>query len=271
MTHPYPKRSFVPQAVLTRSGKLSTVNAVVNTVRSVNTANTKAVNMAMDCYTAASKQRHMTGNKGYLDEYEDYDGGSVSFGYGKQNIGVTRGTEFKNSIMNQFCEIKGIKREFSMAKTPQQNGVAKRKNRKLIKAARTMYSVVSKAMRVFNKRTRIIEETLNIRFLENLPNAKRNGPDWLFDIDSLSISMNYVPVVAGNNKLMYAETKDLHRDKIDKTLFIRRHKDDILLQVYVDDIIFGSTKKEMSTEFEKLMHDKFQMSSIGELSFFLGL
>ncbi|GJT23147.1 putative ribonuclease H-like domain-containing protein [Tanacetum coccineum] len=42
-------------------------------------------------------------------------------------------------------------------------------------------------------------------------------------------------------------------------------------EVYVDDVIFGSTKKEMSTEFEKLMHDKFQMSSIGYLSFFLGL
>ncbi|GKE24032.1 putative ribonuclease H-like domain-containing protein [Tanacetum coccineum] len=60
------------------------------------------------------------------------------------------------------------------------------------------YSVVSKAMRVFNKRTRIVEETLNIRFLENIPNVKGNGPDWLFDVDSLSISMNYVPVVAGN-------------------------------------------------------------------------
>ncbi|GJU13980.1 putative ribonuclease H-like domain-containing protein [Tanacetum coccineum] len=60
--------------------------------------------------------------------------------------------------------------------------------------------------------------------------------------------------------------------QIDKTLFIKRHKDDILLvQVYVDDIIFGSTKKKLSTEFEKLMHDKFQMSSMGELSFFLGL
>ncbi|GKB76769.1 putative ribonuclease H-like domain-containing protein [Tanacetum coccineum] len=48
------------------------------------------------------------------------------------------GTKFKNSIMNQFCEIKGIKREFSMARTPQQNDVAERKNRTLIKAARTM-------------------------------------------------------------------------------------------------------------------------------------
>ncbi|GJY13748.1 putative ribonuclease H-like domain-containing protein [Tanacetum coccineum] len=197
------------------------------------------------------------------------------------------GTEFKNSIMNQFCEMKGIKREFSVARTPQQNGVAERKNRTLIEAARTMlvdsklpttfwaeavntacyvlnrvlvikphnktpyelirgrpplidfmkpfgcpvtilntrdhlgkfdgkadegyfvgYSVVSKAMRVFNKRTRIVEETLNIRFLENTPNVKGNGPDWLFDVDSLSISMNYVPVVAGNKTNGIAGTKD---------------------------------------------------------------
>nr|GEU43762.1 putative ribonuclease H-like domain-containing protein [Tanacetum cinerariifolium] len=62
------------------------------------------------------------------------------------------------------------------------------------------------------------------------------------------------------------------RGKIDKTLFIRRYKGDILLvQFYVDDIIFGSTKKELCTSFEKLMHDKFQMSYIGELTFFLGL
>ncbi|GJR41311.1 putative ribonuclease H-like domain-containing protein [Tanacetum coccineum] len=46
---------------------------------------------------------------------------------------------------------------------------------------------------------------------------------------------------------------------------------DKVYKVYVDNIIFGSTKKKLSTEFEKLMHDKFQMSSKGELSFFLGL
>ncbi|GKA11386.1 putative ribonuclease H-like domain-containing protein, partial [Tanacetum coccineum] len=48
------------------------------------------------------------------------------------------GTEFKNKVMNQFCEMKGITREFSVARTPQQNGVAERKNRTLIQAARTM-------------------------------------------------------------------------------------------------------------------------------------
>ncbi|GJS98294.1 putative ribonuclease H-like domain-containing protein [Tanacetum coccineum] len=70
----------------------------------------------------------------------------------------------------------------------------------------------------------------------------------------------------------YLLDNGFQRGKIDKTLFIRRDKCDILLvKVYVDDIIFGSTKKSLYTKFEKMMHKKFQMSSIGELTFFLGL
>ncbi|GJU90847.1 putative ribonuclease H-like domain-containing protein [Tanacetum coccineum] len=197
------------------------------------------------------------------------------------------GTEFKNSVMNQFYEMKGIKREFSIARTPQQNGVVERKNRTLIEAARTMlvdsklpttfcaeavntacyvlnrvlvikphnktpyelihgrtplidfmkpfgclvtilntrdhlgkfdgkgdegffvgYSVFSKAMRVFNKRTRIVEETLNIRFLENAPNVIGNRLDWLFDVDSLTKSMNYMPVAVGNQTNSIVGTRD---------------------------------------------------------------
>nr|GEU37885.1 hypothetical protein [Tanacetum cinerariifolium] len=48
------------------------------------------------------------------------------------------GTEFKNNDLNQFCRIKGIKREFSVPRNPQQNGIAERKNRTLIEATRTM-------------------------------------------------------------------------------------------------------------------------------------
>nr|GEX12418.1 hypothetical protein [Tanacetum cinerariifolium] len=108
-------------------------------------------------------------------------------------------TEFKNRDMNQFYEMKGIMRPYSVARTPQQNGVAKRRNKTLIEVARTMladlklpttfwaeavnigcyvqnkfdgkvdegffigYSLNSKAFRVFNSRTRIVEEILHIR------------------------------------------------------------------------------------------------------------
>ncbi|GJR96523.1 retrovirus-related pol polyprotein from transposon TNT 1-94 [Tanacetum coccineum] len=59
---------------------------------------------------------------------------------------------------------------------------------------------------------------------------------------------------------------------IDPTLFTRRHGGDILLvQVYVDDIIFGSTNPDFSKRFANLMKNNFEMSMMGELKFFLGL
>nr|GEY18857.1 putative ribonuclease H-like domain-containing protein [Tanacetum cinerariifolium] len=69
----------------------------------------------------------------------------------------------------------------------------------------------------------------------------------------------------------YLLENGFQRGKIDQTLFIKKQKGDILLvQVYVDDIIFGSTNKELCKAFEKLMKDKFQMSSMGEFTLFLG-
>nr|GEX20603.1 hypothetical protein [Tanacetum cinerariifolium] len=216
--------------------------------------------------------RHMTRNKCYLTDYEDYDGGFVSFGDGKGRISG-KGKIKTGSLDFDMCTSK--------------NGVAERKNKTLIKAARTMlvdfklpttfwaeavntacyvlnkalvikphnktpyelihgrpllidfmkpfgcpvtilntkdylgkfdekvdegffvgYSMVSKAMRVFNKRTKIVKETLNIIFLRNAPNVKGNRPDRLFDIDSLTISMDYVLVVAGFQTNGIAGTKD---------------------------------------------------------------
>ncbi|GKE95775.1 putative ribonuclease H-like domain-containing protein, partial [Tanacetum coccineum] len=60
------------------------------------------------------------------------------------------------------------------------------------------YSVNSKAFRVFNTRTRKVKENLHIKFLENKSNVAGSGPEWLYDIDSLTKPMNYKPVTAGN-------------------------------------------------------------------------
>nr|GEV07888.1 ribonuclease H-like domain-containing protein [Tanacetum cinerariifolium] len=164
-------------------------------------------------------------------------------------IRCDNGGEFKNTDMNDFCSRKGIKREFSNARTPQQNRVAKRRNRTLIKAARTMladaklpvtfwaeavntarkfktkgdegyfirYSMSSKAFRVFNKRTKRVEENLHIDFLENKLIEKGAGPNWLFDIDTLTSSMNYVPVVfAGTTSTNFSGTKDAASQDVKK-------------------------------------------------------
>ncbi|GJW80366.1 putative ribonuclease H-like domain-containing protein [Tanacetum coccineum] len=70
----------------------------------------------------------------------------------------------------------------------------------------------------------------------------------------------------------FLEQSEYKRGTINKTLFIKKDKKDIMLvQVYVDDIIFGSTKKSWCDEFEALMKNRFQISSMGELTFFLGL
>nr|GEW15166.1 retrovirus-related Pol polyprotein from transposon TNT 1-94 [Tanacetum cinerariifolium] len=117
------------------------------------------------------------------------------------------------------------------ARTPQQNRVAERRNMTLIEAARTMladsklpttfwaesvntvryvqnrgkvdegffvgYSLNSKAFRVFNSKTRIVEENLHIRFSESTPNVVGSELDWLFDIDAQIRTINYEAIVAG--------------------------------------------------------------------------
>ncbi|GKE55090.1 retrovirus-related pol polyprotein from transposon TNT 1-94 [Tanacetum coccineum] len=70
------------------------------------------------------------------------------------------------------------------------------------------YSINSKAFRVFNTRTRKVEENLHIKFLENKPNVVGSRPDWLFDIDLLTNFMNYEPVTAGNQTNKNACIKD---------------------------------------------------------------
>nr|GEV46369.1 ribonuclease H-like domain-containing protein [Tanacetum cinerariifolium] len=265
------------------------------------------------------------------------------------------------------------------------------------------YSMSSKAFRVFNKRTRRVEENLHVEFLENKAFEKGAGPNWLFNIDFLTKSMNYVPVDAGIISTNISGTKDATSQEvkknvsslryialpnwthdallesssskpkyycstkvpessgntnptastsnppadqmetltveslipiisspvltaystdfqepssdarliskrvayqvetpsldniltltnrfedilrvttnldesngvgtIDQTLFIRRQRGYfILVQVYVDDINFGSLNPQLCREFKALMHKNFQMSAMGELNFFL--
>ncbi|GJS30587.1 putative ribonuclease H-like domain-containing protein [Tanacetum coccineum] len=166
-------------------------------------------------------------------------------------IRCDNGTEFKNSVMNDFCENKGIKREFSAEavntacyvqnkvlvvkphnKTPYE--LFKGRTHALsfmrpfgchVTILNTLdylgkfdgkfdegffvgYSLNSKAFRVYNIRTRKVEENLHVRFLEDKPIIAGDGPKWLFDIDVLTKSMNYVPVVAGTNSNDFVGTKE---------------------------------------------------------------
>nr|GEV56759.1 uncharacterized mitochondrial protein AtMg00810-like [Tanacetum cinerariifolium] len=377
--------------------------------------------------------RYMIGNMSYLTDYKEIDGGYVAFGGNPKGRKIIDKEAVNTTcyVQNRVLVIKPHNKtpyELFHGRTPALSFMRPfecyvtilntkdhlgKFNGKANERFFVGYSLNSKAFRVFNNRTRIMEENLHIRFSENTPNVVGSGPDWLFDINALTRIMNYKPIVidtqsndftgrkandnagqarkkkthvkdyillplsiadppfsqesknqekednvnitnnvnaAGtnrvntvgantNNELLFDPempalkdintfnfssdhedddemadmnnldttiqislvlTTRIHKDhpldqvirdlhsttqtrnmlknleehggKIDKTLFIRRHKGDILLvQVYVNDIIFGSTKKELSITFEKTMHEKFQMSSMGELTFFLGL
>ncbi|GJV94154.1 putative ribonuclease H-like domain-containing protein [Tanacetum coccineum] len=70
------------------------------------------------------------------------------------------------------------------------------------------YSTSSKAFRVYNKRTKKVEENLHINFLEDQPNVTGTGPNWMFDLDFLTNSMNYIPVSVENQVYVDAGTQD---------------------------------------------------------------
>nr|GEW97583.1 putative ribonuclease H-like domain-containing protein [Tanacetum cinerariifolium] len=97
-------------------------------------------------------------------------------------------------------------------------------------------------------------------------------PDNVYKVVKVLYGLHQDPRAWYETLSNYLLENGFQRGKIYQTLFIKRQKGDILLvQIYVDDIIFGSTNKDLCKYFEKLIKDKFQMSSIGKLTFFLGL
>nr|GEZ31646.1 putative ribonuclease H-like domain-containing protein [Tanacetum cinerariifolium] len=323
------------------------------------------------------------------------------------------GTEFKNNDLNQFCGIKGIKREFSIPRTPQQNGIAERKNRTLIEAARTMLAdsllhipfwveavntacyvqnrvLVTKPqnktpyellhgrtpsigfMRPFGYLVTIlntldslgkfegkVDKGFLVGYSNNDGDAAFDGKEHDFDAKKPEFEVCVSPSSSAQSRKQDDKTKKedkgkndvsaeadfnnletsitvspilttrVHKDhpvsqiiggtqdgasssqrsknKKDEKGIIVRNKARLVVQghtqeegidyeevfapvarieairlflayasfmgfmIYVDDIIFGATNKDLCKSFEKLMKDKFQMSLMGELTFFLGL
>nr|GEX92045.1 hypothetical protein [Tanacetum cinerariifolium] len=316
-------------------------------------------------------------------------------------IRCDNGREFRNKVMNDFCSQKGIKREFSNARTLQQNGVAERRNRTLIEAARTMLadaklsvtfwaeagSLRQKGMKVtlldtlyilgvttnsdepngveadvsHMKTTITASPTPTLRIHKDHPKSQIIGhvdtpiqtknkskknvwtlvdcpkgvrpikTKWVLKnkkdkrgivirnkarlvaqghtqeegidydevfahvarIEAIGLFLDYalfmsfidpkfLARVYKVEKAMYGLhqalrawygtlskyllTHGFQRGTIDQTFFIKRLRGDfILIQVYVDDIIFGSSNPHLCREFKALMHEKFQMSAMGDI------
>nr|GEU61474.1 retrovirus-related Pol polyprotein from transposon TNT 1-94 [Tanacetum cinerariifolium] len=97
-------------------------------------------------------------------------------------------------------------------------------------------------------------------------------PDKVYRLKKALYGLKQAPRAWYDELSNFMGSKGFSKVSINPTLFITKHRGDILLvQIYVDDIIFGSTNPKLSKQFEKLMHSKFEMSMMGEMKFFLGI
>nr|GEW11561.1 retrotransposon protein, putative, unclassified [Tanacetum cinerariifolium] len=97
-------------------------------------------------------------------------------------------------------------------------------------------------------------------------------PDKVYHLKKALYGLKQAPRAWYDELSNFLISKGSSKGYIDPTLFITKKGEDILLvQIYVDDIIFGSTNPKLSKRFQKLMYNKFEMSMMGELKFFLGI
>ena len=96
--------------------------------------------------------------------------------------------------------------------------------------------------------------------------------DYVFKLNKALYGLKQAPRAWYERLSMFLISKGFNRGKVDTTLFLKTIDNDILVvQIYVDDIIFGSTKELLCQEFAENMQAEFEMSMMGELTFFLGL
>ncbi|GJY88744.1 retrovirus-related pol polyprotein from transposon TNT 1-94 [Tanacetum coccineum] len=118
------------------------------------------------------------------------------------------------------------------------------------------YSTNNKAYRVFNSRTRIVEENLHVKFSEETPNIEGNGPNWLFDIDALTISKNYKPVVIGNQTNGNAGTKENIDEGLDRKKIVPDQKYKLLPLLTFDPSLSKSSKDSPDARFKPSGEDE---------------
>ncbi|GJW34282.1 putative ribonuclease H-like domain-containing protein [Tanacetum coccineum] len=245
--------------------------------------------------------RHMTGNKALLTNYQDINGGFVAFG------GSTRGgkiTVWVQRLISTTWNLplfgkKAIGTKWVYRNNKDERGIVVRNKARLVAQGYKQEEGINydevfapvarvEAIRIFLAfasfmnflvyRMDVKSVFLYGTIEEEVYVCQPPGfvdpefPEKIYKVEKALYGLHQAPRAWYETLSTYLLDNGFYRGQIDKTLFIKRLNCDILLvRVYVDDIIFGSTKKSLCDEFELIMHNRFQMSSMGELTFFLGL
>nr|GEV49292.1 retrovirus-related Pol polyprotein from transposon TNT 1-94 [Tanacetum cinerariifolium] len=217
------------------------------------------------------------------------------------SIRTDHGREFDIEVQfREFCNANGITHNFSAPRTPQSNGVIERKNRTLQEMNRTIFNEQSLPQKVWcnvkDTSTYILNRILIKSILSKTPYELLRGrkptldyfkvfgskcfilnaKDYLTKFDLKSYEDEDAAIKVTRKKNLENDIKD-ETLKIDEVVNIKESRKHPLENVIGNlnqrtlSIIFGSTCQDMCDEFAKIMHDKFEMSMMGEINFFLGL
>ncbi|GJU53723.1 ribonuclease H-like domain-containing protein [Tanacetum coccineum] len=255
MTHPSPKRNMVPKAVLMRSGLVS-----LTTAKPVYTAQPRTTqDLQGKGVIDSGCSRHMTGYMSYLIDYEEIDGGYIAFG-GNPKGGKSLA---ENSVLFNDTECVVLSPNFKLTdeshvllKVPRKNNMYSVDLKNIVtKGGLTCLfaKATSDESKLWHRRLGHINiKTMNKLVKGNL--VRGSGPNWLFDIDALTKSMNYKPVVAGNQSNGNAGTKacdDAGKARMETV----PGKDYILLPLWTADPPFSQSSKSSPDDGSKPSSD----------------
>nr|GEU90488.1 hypothetical protein [Tanacetum cinerariifolium] len=175
------RRNFAPSAVLTKSGIVPISTDRQSSLRAAAPGDPQAPLRDTRIFDNGCS-RHMTKNKSFLSDYQEYDGGFIAFAGSSKRVTIL-------NTLDRLGKFDGKADEGFLVG----------------------YYIKNKAFRVYNSRTKKVKKNLHVNFFENKPNVIRSGLEWLFDIDSLTISMNYQSVSVRNRNNGIAGLK-IHSD-----------------------------------------------------------
>nr|GEW69840.1 uncharacterized mitochondrial protein AtMg00810-like [Tanacetum cinerariifolium] len=251
--------------------------------------------------------RHMTGNKSFLTDYQEIDGGFVAFRGSPKGgqAGQEKASDHKYILFPFIPSNLPLSSRTHSSDDKDDNEAQGKGDKGVSKGSEiddqertdsSTQDVNTTGPSITTANTIINTSSLNINTVgSNDPNGckeylfiwhnLRGGvcvstswiedprfPNKVYKVEKALYGLHQAPRAWYETFSTYLLENRFRKGTIDKTLFIKKDTGDILLvQVYVDDIIFGSTKKSLCNEFEQMMYKRFQISSVGELTFFLAL
>ncbi|GJY00364.1 retrovirus-related pol polyprotein from transposon TNT 1-94 [Tanacetum coccineum] len=223
--------------------------------------------------------KHMTGNKSLFSTYKAYDGEpkNVNEALGDESWVIAMQVELNQFVANDVWDLVPLPMSQTVRGTKwvfrnklDENGIVSRNKARLVAQAYNQQEGID-----YDETYAMVARLESIRIL--LAIACANDIK-LYQMDVKSAFLNRFINEEQAHKAWYDRLKaflikhEYSMGMVDNTLFTKKSKSHlIIVQIYVDDIIFGSTCQYLCDDFAKIMHDEFEMSMMGELNFFLGL